>query len=352
MKQFRNVFILIAIIAFLSSCGNRVTDPNSYFSISITEAKKAYTHSDALQITIQNKRNLEVEGVSYAIDLEQMANSEGIKEVSIPLDGQKMGVRKLTAVIQAEGEMYVVSKSIKMVAAKTPKLYNYKVLETYPHDINAFTQGLEFENDTLYESTGQRKKSTLRKTNYQTGEVLQKEKIADQFFAEGITIMDDKIYQLTWQRNTGFVYDLATMKKTGGFVYNESKEGWGLCNDGTTIYKSDGTEKIWSLNSSTLTEDGYIEIYTNKSKIPRVNELEWVDGKIYANIWQQDAIAIVDPETGAVEGVINMKGLQEQVTQHKTLDVLNGIAYKGEPNILYVTGKNWDKLFKIEIVAQ
>ena len=135
-------------------------------------------------------------------------------------------------------------------------------------------------------------------------------------------------------------------------MYGASKEGWGLCNNGTAIYKSDGTEKIWTLNSNTLAEESYIELYTNTSKIPKVNELEWVDGKIYANIWQKDAIAIVNPINGAVEGVIDMKGLQAQVTQHETLDVLNGIAYKGEPNILYVTGKNWDKLFKIEVVEK
>lgn len=352
MSQISKVLILTALIAFLSGCGNRVNDPDTFFGISISDGKKAYTHSDVLQISLQNKKNMEVEKVTYAIDSEVVSNSEGNKEQSIQLDGQKMGVRNLRATIVAEGETYTILKPFTMVASQTPKLYGYKILETYPHDIDAFTQGLEFENDTLYESTGQRKKSTLRKTDYLTGDVLQKERVADQFFAEGITILDDKIFQLTWQRNTGFVYDLANMKKTGSFVYNESKEGWGLCNDGTTIFKSDGTEKIWSLNPDTLAEEGFIEIYTNKSKIPRVNELEWVDGKIYANIWQQDAIAIVDPKTGAVEGVINMKGLQEQVTQHETLDVLNGIAYNGEPNILYVTGKHWDKLFKIEILEQ
>ena len=352
MKPFRFAFTVTALALFLFSCGDQTNDPNAYFGITIGSDNKTYNETDVLQLSIQNKKKKEIEEVSYSIDSELLFTAQGNQEQSIALKDQKMGVRNVIASIKADGETYVISKSFTMVALQTPKLYDYKILETYPHDIEAFTQGLEFENDTLYESTGQRGRSSLRKTNYETGEVLQKEKVADQFFAEGITIMDDKIFQLTWQRNTGFVYDLATMKKTGTFVYNDSKEGWGLCNDGTTIFKSDGTEKIWSLNPNTLSEEGYIEIYTNKSKIPRVNELEWVEGKIYANIWQQDAIAIVDPNTGAVEGVINMKGLQEQVTQHNTLDVLNGIAYNGEPNILYVTGKNWDKLFKIEIVPK
>ena len=221
--------------------------------------------------------------------------------------------------------------------------------ETFPHDIEAYTQGLEFSNDTLYESTGQFKESTLRKTDYTTGEILQSKAIGDQYFGEGLTLLDDKIYQLTWRSGTGFIYNKNTFEKTGTFVYGDSKQGWGLCNNGKAIFKSDGTEKIWTLDKETLAEKSAIEVYTNKSKIDTINELEWVDNRIYANVYRKDAIAIVNPETGAVEGVVNLKGLKEQVTQHPELDVLNGIAYKGEPNILYVTGKNWDKLFKIRV---
>jgi glutamine cyclotransferase len=147
----------------------------------------------------------------------------------------------------------------------------------------------------------------------------------------------------------GFIYDLNTLEKTGNFAYNQSKEGWGLCNDGSSLYKSDGTSKIWRLNGKTLAEEDYIEMYTNTSKIDSVNELEWVDGLIYANIYKKDAIAMLDPSNGAVLGVLNLSSLKMKALQHNKLDVLNGIAYKGEKNILYVTGKNWDKLFKIEI---
>ncbi|MEM7186933.1 MAG: glutaminyl-peptide cyclotransferase [Bacteroidota bacterium] len=352
MKQFRKLLVIAFLIGMTFSCGDESDNPNDYFEIQIASQKDGYTTSEQLEVSLQNKKNKSIEKVRYFLDASEVNSSDGTTAQTIALEGQKMGVRKLKAVIDANGKSYEIEKNITMLASKTPELYGYNILETYPHDIKAFTQGLEFENDTLYESTGQRGRSSLRKTNYQNGSVLQMVKVADQFFAEGITILNDKIYQLTWQGNTGFVYDLNSLEKTDSFVYNQSKEGWGLCNNGTTIYKSDGTEKIWQLNPETLAEEGFIEIYTNKSKIPRVNELEWVDGKIYANIWQQDAIAIVDPNSGAVEGVINLKGLQEQVAQHPTLDVLNGIAYNGEPNILYVTGKNWDKLFKIEIVPK
>jgi glutamine cyclotransferase len=351
MQNYK-LLVLTLLVTFFISCGNDSDNPNDFFSVTVKDSKKSYKTSDKLLVSIQNKKNKTVESINYMLDGQSVATSEGNSEKNIQLAGLKMGKRNLTAEIQADGSTYTVSKEVIITATQAPKLYGYTILESYPHDINAFTQGLEFENDTLYESTGQRKKSTLRKTNYETGAVLKNQKLEDQYFAEGITIVNDKIYQLTWQRKTGFIYDLKSFEKTGSFAYGASKEGWGLCNDGTKIYKSDGTEKIYTLNPTTLAEESYIEIYTNTSKIPKVNELEWVDGKIYANVWQRDAIAIVNPANGAVEGVIDMKGLQAQVTQHETLDVLNGIAYKGEPNILYVTGKNWDKLFKIEVVAK
>ena len=276
-----------------------------------------------------------------------------VTDNTLSLSEKKLGEKTLRAQIYSDDETYEASTKVTILSSIKPKLYTYKVLETYPHDINAYTQGLEFENDTIYESTGQYKQSSLRKTDYKTGEVLQKVNLPDPYFGEGLTILNNKIYQLTWRENTGFIYNLKTMEQTGTFVYGESKEGWGLCHDAEkNIYKSDGTDRIWTLNSNTLAEMDYIEIFTNTSKINSVNELEWVEGKIYANVYQQGSIAIIDPSNGAVEGVIDLTDLKDKVTQHPKLDVLNGIAYKGEPNILYITGKNWDKLFKIEIIQK
>ena len=259
--------------------------------------------------------------------------------------GEKFNVKTLTY-----KDQYEISKKITVLSSITPKLYTYRILEEYPHDTNAYTQGLEFKNDTLYESTGQYKNSSLRKTNYKTGEIYTKISLDDAYFGEGLTILNEKIYQLTWREKTGFIYDLNTLRKIGSFVYGRSSEGWGLCQDGESIYKSDGTQRIWRLNANTLNEEGFIEIYTNSSKIKSVNELEWVNGKIYANIYLRDAIAIVDPKNGAVEGVIDLTSLKNKVSVSNPKDeVLNGIAYNGEENTLYVTGKNWNKLFKIKI---
>ncbi|NNM23498.1 MAG: glutaminyl-peptide cyclotransferase [Flavobacteriaceae bacterium] len=346
------IFGLIFLVLFAISCGNDGKNSNELFAIQFEESKKSFKVEDELALSIQNKKNSEIQKIEYSIDGIALLTSQSGASNKIQLKDLKMGIRKLEAKILSDDDTYTIYKTFTITATETPKLYTYEIVESYPHDRNAYTQGLEFDGDTLYESTGQRKKSSLRKTNYKTGEVLKKVQLADQFFGEGLTILNDKIYQLTWQSKTGFIYDKATLEKKGTFVFNKSAEGWGLCNDGAVIYKSDGTEKIWTLDPNTLAEQGYIELYTHSSKIPRVNELEWVDGKIYANIYQKDAVAIVNPENGAVEGVIDFKGLKDQVTQHSELDVLNGVAYKGEPGILYITGKNWDKLFKVRVISK
>jgi len=341
---------MLILSILLSSCGNDAVNSSALFEIQFDQNEKAYNQQQSLSITIIDKKGKGIDEVAYTLDGKLLTEQDGNGAYTLSLADLKMGKRLLAARITTDGNTHDISRDITMVASAPPTLYTYQVLESYPHDMQAYTQGLEFVGDTLYESTGQRTESTLRKTDYKTGEVLNSVKLGDQFFGEGLTILDDKIYQLTWQKKTGFIYDLATMEQTGTFVYGSSLQGWGLCNDGTTLFKSDGTEKIWTLSAATLAEQDYIEIYTHQSKIKNVNELEWVDGKIYANIYQRSALAIVDPSSGAVEGVIDLKGLQDQVTQHDELDVLNGVAYKGEPGILYVTGKNWDKLFKIRIV--
>ncbi len=351
MKLFALIAIFLAAFS-LQNCGDGPEDQKNLFAVTIDGGKKAFSDTETISVSLTNKKNKPIDSVAYFLNDKRVVGASSGSPTTLSLEGEKLGIRSLVARVYSEGNTYEAQKQITILSSITPTLYTYEIVESYPHDRDAYTQGLEFHNDTLYESTGQYKESTLRKTDYTTGEVLQNIPLEDGYFGEGITIMNDKLFQLTWRENTGFIYDLATLERKGTFAYGDSKQGWGLCNDGNVIYKSDGTSRIWTLDPENLQEEGYIEIYTNKSVIDQVNELEWVNGNIYANVYERDAIAIVDPTNGAVKGVIDLTGLQEQVTQHEELNVLNGIAFNGEENILYVTGKNWDKLFKIQVVPK
>ncbi|MEP2935114.1 MAG: glutaminyl-peptide cyclotransferase [Gilvibacter sp.] len=350
MKALRALVYTLICCLIMISCGETPKKRDHGFSLQFDNTSKSMAVSNDLTVTLSNAKQAKVDSVAYFLDDSRLEGSGNSIKVSFT-DG-RVGDRLINARIYSGVATYNVANSITLVADRAPALYEYNILETYPHDITAYTQGIEFVGDTLYESTGQYGKSSLRKTNYQTGEVYKNIPLESNQFGEGLTIKDNKLYQLTWKRNIGFVYELPSMNRLKIFNYDKSVEGWGLCNDGTRIYKSDGTERIWTLDNELLLEEDYIEVYTNTSKITKINELEWVEGKIYANVYERDAIAIIDPNTGVVEGVINTKGLKEKVTQHEELNVLNGISYKGEPNILYVTGKNWDKLFKIELIQK
>ncbi|GAA3520444.1 glutaminyl-peptide cyclotransferase [Aquimarina addita] len=333
------------------SCGSNSDTKKNHFSIKTNNDQTKFKLTETVKATIHNPKKHTIDSVAYFLNDKRSITSTDFSYEE-KLDSEKLGSQILKAIIYYDGTQAEVSKKLTFLNNQSPKLYKYKIIATHPHDQKAFTQGLEFIGDTLYESTGSGKGgiSSLRKTDYTTGEVLIKKEIGKEHFGEGITILDDKILQLTWQSKEGFVYDLKTLEKTGSFAYNKSKEGWGLCNDGVHIYKSDGTEKIWILDQKTYAEKDYIEITTNKKVKSKFNELEWIDGKIYANTWQKDGIAIINPKNGALEAVIDLSGLRQKVTQHENLDVLNGIAYKKNTKQLFVTGKNWDTLFEIEIL--
>ena len=192
----------------------------------------------------------------------------------------------------------------------------------------------------------------MRKVDYKTGTVLENIDLSKTYFGEGLTVLNNKIYQLTWQSGSGFIYDTETFTKTGSFKDGKSIEGWGLCNDGSMLWKSDGTEKIWILDPETLVEKEYIQAYTNKGKISNLNELEWVNGKIFSNRYQKNGVAIINPVNGAIEGVIDFSPLKNKVQQHEDLDVLNGIAYNPATNTIFVTGKHWNKLFEVSIIEK
>ena len=338
-----NYFLLLLV-----ACGSGNKSASSLFEIQMEGNKTDFQQNQSVGVAIKNKKEKSIGNITYSIDDKELQ----VNGNKITLDLPTLGNKTLKATINYDEITVEILKKIKVLAPNVPALYTYEIIKEYPHDMKAYTQGLEFHNGVLYESTGKKGRSSLRKVDYKSGKVLKQIDLENTQFGEGITIMNNKIYQLTWQNKMGFVYDLNDFKKTGSFQYGQSKEGWGLCNDGTKIFKSDGTEKIWFLNPDTLAEEGYIETVTNKSVFNMANELEYINGKIYANVYQKPSMMIIDAQSGAIEGVINFGGLKEKVTKHAELDVLNGVAYHPERKTFFVTGKNWDKMFEVKIIKK
>ena len=227
-------------------------------------------------------------------------------------------------------------------------VYTYRVINTYSHDPNAFTQGLVFDDGFLFEGTGLRGRGTLRCVALITGEVLQLRKLPPQFFGEGITVFEDRIIQVTWQSHVGFVYDKGSFELLREFNY--PTEGWGITHDGARLIMSDGTATLHFLHPHTFEEIGQIEVHDNDRPLVRLNELEYIQGEIFANVWRTDRIARIDPQTGKGTAWIDLKGLLRAEDRRKPVDVLNGIAYDRAYNRLFVTGKLWPKLFEIDLI--
>lgn len=233
---------------------------------------------------------------------------------------------------------------------KPPQMSSYEIINTYPHDPNAFTQGLVYFNGGLYEGTGRWGESTLREVVLETGAVLRSHSLEARYFGEGITLFNDKIYQLTWQEQTGFVYDRSTFEVVQTFSYPH--EGWGITHDGQRLIVSDGTSTIYFWDPATLQEIGHITVRDHEGPLNRLNELEYIDGEIWANIWLTDIIARISPETGDVLGYVDLTGLLDTSALTQPVDVLNGVAHDPETDRLFVTGKLWPVLFEIRIVPK
>ncbi len=231
-------------------------------------------------------------------------------------------------------------------AADIPE-YLFEVVNTWPHDAKAFTQGLIFYDDALLESTGQYGESSLRKVDLRTGRVLKQINVPAQYFAEGLALLGGKVFQLTWTTRKGFIYDPQTFQKEGEFTYGG--EGWGLTSDGESLIISDGTNQIRFLNAGNYEIKRTIEVLDNNRPLRDLNELEYVKGEIYANVWHSDRVARIDPQTGRILGWIDLKGLLAPAEQSDPEAVLNGIAYDEAGDRLFVTGKLWPKLFEIRL---
>jgi glutaminyl-peptide cyclotransferase len=234
-------------------------------------------------------------------------------------------------------------------SAQVP-VYGYTIARAYPHDPRAFTEGLFYLDGALYESTGLEGKSDIRKVRLETGKVLQRRAIDRKYFGEGIVAWKGKLVELTWQSQIGFTYDLATFRPRGQFHYEG--EGWALTTDGRRLIMSDGTPQLRFLDPKTLAETGRLDVTLNGRPLAMLNELEWIKGEIFANVWQTNYIVRIDPKTGHVVGVVDLSSLvQAELGKGRRIDVLNGIAYDAAHDRLFVTGKLWPDLYEIKLTG-
>ncbi|MGC4039840.1 MAG: glutaminyl-peptide cyclotransferase [Flavobacterium sp.] len=349
MRKY-NLLTAILLTLSLVGCGDTQTEKEGYFGFDEGNMKALYQANEKVNLQLLNNKDKTIDSIVYSIDGKRIASVKGNDKFTLDLGGKKLGYQNLKALVYFDNDTVSAKTRIEVASDVAPKLLKYTILNTYDHDVNAFTEGFEFYNDTLMESTGTPEgyKGYFAKIDYKTGKTLKKVDLDPKYFGEGITVINGKIYQLTWQNLTGFIYDANTLKKIKEFKFDKQIEGWGMTNDGKNIYQSDGTEKIWTMDPETQKLTDFINVYTNDSKIQRLNELEWINGKIYGNIWQKDAIAVINPKTGAVEAVLDLTALRAKIT-NKEAEVLNGIAYNKKTNTIFVTGKNWNKTFELKV---
>jgi glutamine cyclotransferase len=346
MKKYSLLISFLTLIFLTISCSDA-------YQFSLEKPKKAILN-ESVTVKLIEENDKPIDKIQFYVNGKEIASNGNSATVNTSSLG--VGKHAINALAFFEGKTKKENGFVEVFANIKPAIYKYKIINEYPHDKKAYTQGLEYYNGFLYETTGRRGQSTLRKVALKTGKVLQKIDLDNKYFGEGMTIVNNKIIWLTWQNNKGFVYDLETFELEKEFAYNKSKEGWGLTHSETELIKSDGTNKIWFLNPETLKEKYAIQVYTNDRSVNNLNELELVNGKIYANKYQKNTIAIIDAKTGIVEGLGDLRGLEKEMTKTQKLlandEVLNGIAYDAENNRLFVTGKNWSKLFEIELIKQ
>lgn len=343
----------LILIAVLVACNK---ETKTYRSFITPESGAGVAANKDLAVKILFGADGKVDSVVYQIDAKTVLSQKDTAAVQLKTTGLKLGNHIITAKIYGEGKTDELTTNINILAAKAPQEYGYKIIRKLPHDTASYVEGLEFHDGYFYESAGEYGHSSLRRVEVSTGKVVQQTVLDKKFFGEGITLVGDKIIQLTYQEKTGFVYDKNTFKQLKSFPYTTGREGWGLAFDGEKILNTDGSNTIFFLDKNDYHKIGSIDVFDHLGPIDSLNELEVIDGKIYANVYTKNEILIIDPKTGAVEGRINLEGLlpANYFTDEnaKANNVLNGIAYDKATKRLFVAGKKWPTIFQIELVKK
>lgn len=355
INQIRILIFTLVAVAFISACKDDTsTTYRSFLSplmgLNVSSGKE-------FDVKIQFGKDKKVDSVVYLIDTIKFISKLDTSSIKIKTVGLKLGNHLITAKIFGDGKSEDLTSNINILSAQAPIEYTYKVIKTLPHDTSSYVEGLEYHDGFFYESAGDYGHSSLRKVNPTTGQVVQKVDLDKMYFGEGITVIGDKIIQLTYREKVRFVYDKSTFKKLSELPFSIGRnEGWGLTFDGEKVLNTDGSHTIYFLDKNNFNQIGSIDVYDDKAAIENLNELEVIDGKIYANVYTTNNILIINSKTGAVESKIDLSGLLPadyfKTDDAKANNVLNGIAYDKATKRLFVTGKKWPHIFEIKIIKK
>lgn len=354
INYFMSLLCLSCGILALSSCQDKIITSGIEFKL--PEPGQRLSVGQDVKVELDIPKEGSVTSAIYLLDGKEVATKKSAEPVVIKTEGQAVGYKVITAIIESNNSVDTLTVNIELKSNIKPELYGYKVIKTYPHDTSAYTQGLEYHNGRMLESTGREGYSTLRWVDLASGKPVQKIDLDKQYFGEGSTLVGDKVIMLTYTNNLGMVYDAQTFKQLSTFVYSTSRQGWGLCFNGEHLIMSDGSNRLYFMNKETYKDERAIDVYDDQGMVDSINELEYIDGKLYANIYTKNYIVVIDPSSGIVEKKIDLSGLLEDGYFKDQYDisnnVLNGIAWDKQGKRLFVTGKKWPKLFEISLVAK
>lgn len=339
MKKF---FIFIVVITFGVSCNEK----GRQFSVSSSASGPIYS-GDTLQFDFVSEKKRIPDSVVVRFNAKEIFQTVYHTNVySLKTDGLSMGDKTITFEIYRKGHSEVHNRTLRILSDLEPTQLSYQVVASYPHDKKSYTQGLQWEQGRFYESAGLYGQSSLRYVDVRTGRVLRSDVVDDHYFAEGIALVGDSLYMLTWREKTGFIYNKNTFEKIQSFSYET--EGWGLCYDGTNLIMSDGTEYLYFYNPKNFSLIKKIAVFDNLGAVSMLNELEYVNGFVYANVYQTDKIVKINPGNGKVAAEIDFSHILP-TTYVPEVDVLNGIAWNPETDRFYITGKLWPFIYEVRL---
>lgn len=349
---FPLILVFSLFITFFS-CSNKSSKSRKPVSaITVSPKKNNYAFGEKISLNVKTKnKDGEIKSIKLFLNNQLLKESKELDFTVSEVELKMLGNNSITVEsVKTDGQKNSRSQVISVFSNQPAENLSYLVVKNYPHAKEHYTQGLEFYNNSLYEGTGEYGKSGIFKKRYETGGIDKEIKLEEKYFGEGITILNNKIYQLTYKNKKGFVYQLSDFSLVDTFTFR-SAEGWGLTNDGTNLIMSDGTQVLTWLNPDDFSVIKTLQVANNQGIINNLNELEYVNGTIYANIYTTDIIVQIDPETGKVISEINLAGILDMYKKAgEKIDYLNGIAFNQKTGNLFVTGKYWPKMFEIKLV--